>query len=79
VTRIEDKVPVDGGVTLELKLDNGETDTAYLPSFFTSPPPPLEKYQIYRVIRELDIGARIRVMGERTVYGLEISRLIVLS
>jgi hypothetical protein len=79
VTKIEDYVPVDGGVSIELKLDNGQTDTAFLPSFFTAPPPPQEQYEIYEMIRELEIGDRITVEGQRTSKGIKIEQLTVAS
>lgn len=79
VTLIEDHVPVDGGVQLELELDTGKMDTAYLPSFFTAPPPPQEQYEVYQVIQQLEIGDRIKVEGERTPQGIKIEKLTVLD
>jgi len=79
VTLIEDHVPVDGGVTLELELDTGKMDTAYLPSFFTAPPPPQEQYELYQIIQQLKLGDRIRVEGERTPQGVKIEKLTVVN
>ncbi len=78
IERIEDTTPVDGGVIIELKVSFGQTDTAYMPSLFTEPPPPPEQFEIYRQIRQLEIGDMISVRGERDDYGIEISELTVL-
>lgn len=79
VTQIDDHVPVDGGVWLDLKLESGRMDTAFLPSFFTSPPPPPEQYEIYQLILRLEIGDRVKVEGERTTHGIRIEKLTVLN
>ena len=79
VTAIDDRVPVDGGVILALKLDSGRADTAFLPSFFTYPPPPPEQSEIYRVIQQLQIGDRVEVEGERTSQGIKIDQLTILD
>lgn len=79
VRRIDDAVPVDGGVDLELELDGGGTERAFLPSLFTHRPAPQERWEIYSQILALEIGDRITVEGERTEHGILIERLTVLT
>ena len=79
VTRIEDNVPSDGGVFVELQLDNRTQETLYLPSFFTYPPPPEEQQQVYQVISQLEIGDRVYAEGERTDSGIKLKKLTILN
>lgn len=79
ILQIDDRVPVDGGVDLELELDGGGTDRAFLPSLFRHPPAAEEQWEIYSQILELEVGDRITVEGERTESGILIERLTVLT
>lgn len=79
VMQIRDYVPLDGGVTISIRLTNRETETIYLKSIFTSPPPSEEELQIhrdvYQVILQLEIGDRVTADGVRTDSGIEIKKL----
>ena len=79
IRRIDDAVPMDGGVDLELELDGGQTERAFLPSLFTVPPAPQEQWDIYSQIVGLKIGDRVTVEGERTEHGIRIEKLTVLT
>ena len=73
IQSINDAVPVDGGVTILLRTDNGETATAYLQSFFRMPPPEQWEWDLYEVIRELTPGQTIMVKGPVTDNGIRIT------
>jgi hypothetical protein len=75
LTLVRDDVPVDGEVRLFVKARSGKTTEAYLPSFFTAPPPPEENWDLYQVILRMEVGDRITVEGERTDRGLLIKKL----
>lgn len=79
VTRIEDKVPVDGGVVIDLRLPGGNDDVIYMPSLFTLPPPPPERQKLYTVIQQVGIGSRVTAKGTRTAAGLEIEELTIIN
>jgi hypothetical protein len=79
VTRIDDQVPVDGGVQIDLTLGDGSTEVVYMPSLFTFPPPPPERQEIYSQIQKLRIGSRVRVEGTRTELGVEIEEMEILT
>ena len=69
VRRIEDNVPADGGVTIEVAQENGGTETLYFGSLFTVPRPTEEQTQLYEKIRQVETGDRIRAMGTRRAEG----------
>jgi len=69
VTRIEDNVPADGGVTIEVAQENGGTETLYFGSLFTIPRPTEERTQLYEKIRQVETGDRIRAKGTRRAEG----------
>lgn len=70
---IDDNVPSDGPVILTIRTDEGDSVTAYLPSFFTAVPPPEENWEIYQTIQTLSPGTRVAVTGHPTSNGLEIT------
>ena len=69
VTRIEDNVPADGGVTIEVAQENGGSETLYFGSLFTVPRPTEERTQLYEKIRQVETGDRIRAKGTRRAEG----------
>jgi hypothetical protein len=79
VTRIDDAVPVDGGVVIYLTLDNGETTKLFFGSLFTYPPPPQWKIDLYGVITSLEIGDRVRATGARVAGGISLRGLVIVD
>ena len=79
VTRIDDAIPVDGGVVIEVLLDGGETARLFFDSLFTEPPPPQWKLDLYGVIAGLEIGDRVRATGATVDGGLSLRGLVILD
>jgi len=79
VTYKDDRVPVDGGVIMELALDDGGTETLLFGSLYTDPPPSQEQWALYQVIVTVDLGDRVVASGRRNEYGLLLETLQVLS
>ncbi len=77
VRSIEDLVPVDGGVTIEVGLDSGRTETLLLGSFFTPTPPPESQVKLYQVIQEIRVGDRVTAQGRRTDRGIDLESIAV--
>jgi hypothetical protein len=69
VTRIEDNVPSDGGVTIEVAQEKGGTETLYFGSLFTVPRPSEERTQLYEKIRKVTTGDRVEAKGTRRAEG----------
>ena len=79
VLSIEDLVPIDGGVTIDLSLSDGETEKLFFESLFTYPPPSQERLDLYQVIRDVDIGDQVRAAGIRNDNGLVLEEIEVLQ
>jgi hypothetical protein len=79
VTHIDDRVPVDGGVTITLELEGGGTELLLFGSLFTSPPPGEERLELYQKIRAAEVGSRVRVAGIRRDEGIELTDMVVLD
>ena len=79
VMTVDDRVPVDGGVTIDIGLDGGESERLLFGSLFTYPAPSQERLDLYQVIVELEIGDRVQATGSRTVDGIEIEELVILD
>jgi hypothetical protein len=79
VTQIDDRVPVDGGVTITLKLDDGGTELLFFGSLFTSPPPDEEMLALYQRILEAEVGSHVKASGLRVEAGIELRDLTVLE
>ncbi len=79
VTQIENAVPVDGGVRIDIILEGGKTEQLLFPSLFTSPPPSEETLKLYDVIRRVELGDRIRAEGKRVPAGIELEALAILE
>ncbi|NNF08560.1 MAG: hypothetical protein HKN21_17495 [Candidatus Eisenbacteria bacterium] len=69
VAKIDDQTPVDGGVTIELRLDDGSGETLLFGSLFTYPPPTEERLKLYQRIQAIAVGYRVRAVGERMETG----------
>jgi hypothetical protein len=79
VIGIDDDVPVDGGVVVELQLDSGETIKLFFGSLFTSPPPPQWRFELYAVIAGLELGDRVRATGTSAPGGITLRGLTILE
>jgi hypothetical protein len=79
ITRIDNQIPVDGGIVLDLTADNGGTDRLLFPSLFTNPPPGEAVLRLYDLVRRVEIGDRVRAEGIRTDYGVDLESLWILE
>jgi hypothetical protein len=79
VVEVQNLVPVDGGVTIEITLEGGKTERLLFPSLFTSPPPTEEMLSLYSVVRRVEIGDLVRAQGKRTSAGIELEALAILA
>ena len=79
VTEKDDQVPVDGGVTIKLKLDDGSIETLYFGSLFTSPPPSQEQIDLYAVLMTVNVGDRVKAEGVRVEGGIMLEDLTILE
>jgi hypothetical protein len=79
VTQKDDQVPVDGGVTITLELDEGGTELLLFGSLFTDPPPDDEKLELYRKIVEVQVGSHVKATGIRGDQGIDLTDLVVLE
>lgn len=77
VTRIADDIPVDGNAVIDLEVVGGKREVLYLPSFFTHPPTPAQE-RVYQVIIQLREGDRVRAVGNRTRFGIELQSLTII-
>jgi len=79
VTQIDNLVPVDGGITIEINLEDGKTEHLLFASLFTAPPPSEERLKLYDVVRRVEVGDRIRAEGKRVPKGIELEALAILE
>jgi len=74
-----DQVPVDGGVTMTLQLDDGSHETLLFSSLFTAPPPSPEQLELYQVIAQVELGDRVRAEGKRREDGIALEALTIVK
>jgi hypothetical protein len=79
VKHIDDQTPVDGGIEIRLRLDDGEDVLLLFGSLFTYPPPDDEKLQLYEVVRQVVVEDRVRAVGTDTARGIRIEQLTILK
>lgn len=79
VLEVEDLVPVDGGVTIAIKTERGETEQLLFPSLFTLPHPPRETIDLYETVKRVKVGDSIRAEGHRSENGIDLVALEVLG
>ena len=75
VVSIQDAVPVDGGVTLVIRDAGGKEWSAYIPSFFRIPPPPQSDWELYEILRDLQPGDPVVLVGPKDEFGIRITAL----
>lgn len=76
IISIEDLVPADGGVTINLMLDNGEGMLLFFESFMVNPDE--NRLALYEVIKQVEVGNRVEATGLRKADGIELGELIIL-
>jgi hypothetical protein len=79
VTRIEDMVPADGGVTIDVKQDTGKIVVLRYASLFTHPQPSQEHVALYQVLRNIHDGDRVSAKGVQTSDGIDLRGLTILQ
>ena len=79
VTQIDDQVPIDGGVTITLDLDEGGTELLFFGSLFTSPPPDEQTLELYQKILKAEVGSQVKATGVRGEQGIALTDLVVLE
>ena len=78
VVAVEDLVPVDGGVTIDLECLGGRNERLLFASLFTNPPPSEDRLQLYQVILLVNGGSVVQAEGMRTEKGIELEQLKIL-
>jgi hypothetical protein len=78
VTFIYDNVAADGGVTIDLKLDNGSDERLLFAPLYWGDDSE-ERWQLYAKIKEVEIGNRVRAKGQRTDRGIELEDLSIIE
>jgi hypothetical protein len=68
----DDKVPADGGVTLVIRSDTGDSLTVEFESMFTLPAPTPERSALYQKTTPLVAGVRVHVVATRKDGGLRL-------
>jgi hypothetical protein len=71
VTFIYDNVAADGGVTIDLELEDGTTERLMFAPFYWGEDSE-ERWDVYAKIKELEIGDCVTAVGRRTDRGIEI-------
>ena len=79
VVAVEDLVPVDGGVTIDIAMESDERARLLFGSLFTSPPPDEATLELYEIVRRVEVGDFVRASGEQTDYGIKIDDLAILK
>ena len=77
VARIINDIPVDGDATVDIMLENGKTESFFLPSLWGGEWTE-EQNEAYRVYRELKIGDRVNAVGKRVRNRIELITLTIL-
>lgn len=78
VTRIDDQVPSDGGVVIDLQPESGETVQLLFASLFTYPPPLAWRTDLYQVITSLRVGDQVTAKGMLVQGGISLVGLTIL-
>ena len=78
VTFIYDNVAADGGVIIDLKLDNGKAERLLFSPYYWGDDSE-ERWQLYAKIQEVEVGDRVRGRGQRTDRGIELEELTILE
>ena len=63
VISIDNSIPVDGGITLDVDVSSDGVDRLLFPSLFTDPPPTDEVMALSDVVRDVEVGDVVRAEG----------------
>ena len=75
---VYDNVAADGGVTIDLKLDDESVERLLFAPFYWGDDSD-ERWALYSKIQQVEIGHRVRAKGERTDRGIELEDLVILD
>lgn len=78
VTAIDNQIPVDGGIKIDLQLDEGGAALLLFPSLFTDPPPSEETMRLYEIVASVEVGDRVEAEGKETERGIKLEALTIL-
>ena len=78
VTFIYDNVAADGGVTIDLELDDESIERLlFAPLYWGGDSD--ERWLLYSKIQQVEVGDRVRAEGRRTDRGIELEDLVILE
>ena len=78
VTFVYDNVAADGGVTIDLELDDGKAERLLFAPFYWGDDSE-ERWDLYSSIQEVELGDRVKAVGQRTDRGIELEDLTILN
>ena len=78
VTFVYDNVAADGGVTIDIELDDGSADRLLFSPFYWGDDSE-ERWDLYSKIQEVELGNRVKAVGKRTDRGIELEDLTILN
>jgi hypothetical protein len=79
VTRIQDNTDVDGGIALDIELEDNGSERLILGSLFTVPPPSEDHLRLYDVVRRVELGDIVRAEGVRKDHGIILEELWIVD
>jgi hypothetical protein len=79
VTAIQNDIPVDGGILLDIDVADDGSDRLVFPSLFTPQQPSEETLRLYDVVRRVEVGDVVRAEGAREQSGLLLQKLWILD
>ena len=77
VTFFYDNVAADGGVTIDVELDDGTIERLLFAPLYWGDDSE-ERWRLYEKIRDVEIGNRVTAVGQRTDRGIELEDLTIL-
>jgi hypothetical protein len=77
VTFIYDNVAADGGVTIDLELEDGTAERLLFAPLYWGDDSE-ERWRLYAKIKEVEIGNRVTAVGRRTDRGIELEDITIL-
>jgi hypothetical protein len=78
VTFFYDNVAADGGVTIDIELDDSQTERLLFSPFYWGDDSE-ERWDLYSKLQEVELGIRVKAVGQRTDRGIELEDLTILS
>jgi hypothetical protein len=78
VAFIYDNVPADGGAFIDLKLEDGKSERLLFAPFYWGDDSE-DRWQLYGKIKEVQLGDRVKAVGQRTERGVELEDITILD